>query len=746
LDFAKMEVKSMRIQYEPVDLASFTKELVSLFESAFAKGKIELIVDMPPLDEPVILDRDMWEKIVINLLSNALKYTLQGKVTVSLRRKDEYAELVVQDTGVGIPETALPQIFERFYRVENVRGRTHEGTGIGLALTQSLIKQLGGSIYVESKIGEGSAFHVRVRLGNSHLPVDLIRSPRPIHSSDTVSHLVDGSLCWMDINENSTLPHNDAHKRLLVIDDSADMRQYLKRLLAMHWQVVLADNGETALQILQTEQIDVIISDVMMPNVDGFQLVSILRKDPKLKTIPIILLSARAGEEARIEGLEIGASDYLVKPFAPKELIARVRNQLEVVHEYESSKQQIMMQSALDKMAFQKKLQEEFIDTVCHEIRNPLNGMVGCVDGMKYAVQKLETTLQLVNESPLFAQLEDLKEILNNLNICTEQQRVIVDHVLDLSKLENNRVSLNLETFNPKQAISKVVQMFQQKMILKELSLDLDLGDDFHICSDSGRFKQLLINLVSNAIKFTMKGSVTISLTHQPLSNEYIEIQVHVKDTGVGMSQKEICRIFEPFVQANTSITSNFGGTGLGLAICKKLCELMSGKIGVTSEKGKGSDFYFTIVAVRAIEPTLSDNRSDVLASDAVIKAPSQHVLIVEDNAINQKVLARHLKEAGHQYMIASNGLEALALFRENDYDLVFMDIEMPVMGGLEATREIRVYEGFKKKNRAFIVGLSGNARSEQIDAALEAGMDSYITKPYHRETLLKYIRQQHTC
>ncbi len=352
LDFSRIEAGRVQASYEPTDLATLTAELASTFRSAVEKAGVQLIVDCPPLGDPVYVDREMWEKVVLNLLSNAFKYTFEGKITVALRASDEHAEFSVEDTGGGIPEHELPHIFERFHRVQGARGRTQEGTGIGLALVSELIKLHGGTVAVRSAEGEGSTFTVSLPFGTAHLPRERIGVAR--NSSSTVLHAesyVEEAATWLPrgrsfsaaadhspgpglpaIPETVSSPVNGrvSGDRVLVVDDNADMRDYLAKLLAGHYQVETAANGEEALARVFANPPGLVLCDVMMPSLDGFGLLQALRATPETRALPVILLSARAGEEAGAEGLDAGASDYLVKPFTARELLARVRAHLEM--------------------------------------------------------------------------------------------------------------------------------------------------------------------------------------------------------------------------------------------------------------------------------------------------------------------------------------------------------------------------------------------------------------------------------
>jgi signal transduction histidine kinase/FixJ family two-component response regulator len=348
LDFSRIEAGRLQASYEPVDFAGFTAELASEFRAATERAGLRLTVDCPPLAEPVWIDRDMWEKIVLNLVSNAFKFTLDGGITVRVSQRDGRAVLSVEDTGIGIPARELPQVFDRFHRIEGARGRTHEGTGIGLALVQELTKLHGGSVEVESTLGTGSTFAVTVPLGTGHLPADRLRAERTLVSTATGAQpYIEEALRWLPGGspanaapvgiEETLLPERPTaasagaeRATVLLVDDNVDMREYVRRLLAPHYDVRTADDGIAALEAMRTQPPDLVLSDVMMPRLDGFGLVRKVRADATLARVPVILLSARAGEEASIEGLEAGADDYLTKPFSARELIARVTANLKM--------------------------------------------------------------------------------------------------------------------------------------------------------------------------------------------------------------------------------------------------------------------------------------------------------------------------------------------------------------------------------------------------------------------------------
>ena len=342
LDFSRVEAGRIQAAYEPTDLASLTHDLASSFRAACEKAGLTLTIDTQPLPEPVFVDHEMWEKIVLNLLSNAFKFTLEGGLKIDVFADGAYAVLRVSDTGTGIPESEVPRIFDRFHRVEGARGRTHEGTGIGLALVKELIELHKGTVSVGSVVDEGTTFTVRVPFGHAHLPQDRLGTSRSQVSTATGAETyVSEASRWLPNSVIAEVLEGDdgcspqvrpagERSRILLADDNADMRDYLCRLLATQYDCVAVADGEEALEAVRQQRPDLILTDVMMPRLDGFGLLQKLRDDPALRTVPVIVLSARAGDEAKVEGLRKGADDYLVKPFSARELRARVAANIEL--------------------------------------------------------------------------------------------------------------------------------------------------------------------------------------------------------------------------------------------------------------------------------------------------------------------------------------------------------------------------------------------------------------------------------
>jgi PAS domain S-box-containing protein len=360
LDFVRIESGRMRARFEATDLSLLVAQLASVFRSAVERAGLQLVVDCPPLPEAVYVDREMWEKIELNLLSNALKSTFEGEVRVTVRAAEGSAQVTVSDTGTGISKDHLADLFQRFQRIEGARRRSHEGSGIGLALVHELVEMHGGSIAVESEVGRGTSFTITVPFGRNHLAAELVsgEEAKPVALQGAQVAYVQEALGWLPrLETGERLRENVAGddggraadegdtaavKRPVIVfaDDNADIREYVSDLLGWRFEVIETENGKQALEVIEQRVPDLILTDVMMPEMDGFGLLKAVRENQATRGVPVIMLSARAGEEARIEGSVAGADDYLTKPFTARELVARVEGQLKMARLRKDAAQQ----------------------------------------------------------------------------------------------------------------------------------------------------------------------------------------------------------------------------------------------------------------------------------------------------------------------------------------------------------------------------------------------------------------------
>jgi len=346
LDFSRFEAGRMEARFERSDLGRMTRDLASIFRSAVERAGLRYTVESPDLAADVYVDPALWEKIVLNLLSNALKFTFEGGITVRLGANSDKVVLEVADTGTGIPEAEIPRIFERFHRVQGARSRSQEGSGIGMALVQELVRMHGGTIGVESVLEKGTTFRVELPMGRAHLITGVVERPGAREGPPLGSAAFLGEALSWSKEAAAPAPAPTAGARILLADDNPDMREYIQRLLKGRWTVEAVPDGVEALTRARSNPPDLILSDVMMPRLDGFGLLKALRSDEQTKSIPVILLSARAGEDSRIEGLDWGADDYLVKPFSAQELVARVGSHLKL-HALRKESQELLL-TALD--------------------------------------------------------------------------------------------------------------------------------------------------------------------------------------------------------------------------------------------------------------------------------------------------------------------------------------------------------------------------------------------------------------
>jgi len=657
-----------------------------------------------------LLDFSRIEAVVLNLLSNAFKHTFEGTITVALRWSGDGAELSVSDTGVGIPLDELPRLFERFHRVKDARSRTFEGTGIGLALVRELIRLHGGEVRIESEEGVGSTFTATVRAGRAHLPQDLVQDAEgtPAATGAAAAHVIE-ALQWLAADEppvlaltEDTAPGSVSNgtgprARLLLADDNEDMRRHLRRLLEPHFDVTAVADGAAALEAALAAPPDVVLTDVMTPRLDGFGLLAKLREDERTRTIPVVMLSARAGEEAAVEGIGAGVDDYLVKPFTARELLARVSGCLGLAR---------LRQESARELEAAARAKGEFLANMSHEIRTPMNAILGM------------TSLML--ESRLSEELDEQARVIKSSG---EHLLELIDNVLDFSKIEAHALRTNDAPFSVRHCVEGAIDIVTVPAAEKGLELDyrIDAGVPDQVVGDVGRLRQVLVNLLGNAVKFTEAGNVTLTVS---AADGRDELRFRVKVTGPGIAEPEQGGLFDAFVQVDGTKTRAHQGAGLGLAISARLAQLMGGGITVESKPGEGSTFDLTVqvASVDGSAPAPSAPKASVNGG-----AP-RGVLVVDDNDMNQRVSVRLLDKLGHTAHVAAGGLEAIEALESRRYELVFMDVQMPQLDGLETPRRIR--ELWPPPEGPRIVGLSGEADEQTRRECLAAGMDDYLTKP----------------
>lgn len=583
LDFSRIEAGKYEARFEPTDLSTFTTDLASLFRSAIEHAGLSFEVSCDPLSEPAYVDRDAWEKIVFNLISNAFKFTLEGAIRIKVRQLDDVFELSVTDTGIGVPEDELPNVFRRFHRVRAEGARTHEGSGIGLAMVSELTRLHDGEVKATSEIGKGTQFTVTIPRGFQHLPPDHVAQEAGSAEIRHAMAFVEEAKGWLKGAENKDdqnllVARAQSMQSILVADDNADMRDYLVRLLSPLWAVKAVSNGREAWNAIQELKPDLLIADIMMPEMSGLKLLDAVRSSKDNAHLPVLLLSAKAGEEARAEGIEAGADEYLVKPFPARELYARVTRLLQQRQSEQTLETAVRERTEQLENALQAK--SRFLSTVSHEVRTPLSGVLGLVELLVLNAEDDET--RTMAQTALDAS-KRLLQILNDL--------------LDASKLQAGKISLEHRKFAVRPVIGDIVQLVMPDLEKKGLRIASQVNDDVpeFICGDELRLRQILLNLAFNAVKFTEEGHIRISVSVRNKSDHCVTLRLAVQDTGIGITSEQKKKLFEAFTQADDSTTRLYGGTGLGLNISQSLTEMMGGQIGAESEPRDGSTFWVEI-------------------------------------------------------------------------------------------------------------------------------------------------------
>jgi signal transduction histidine kinase len=587
LDFSRIEAGRVQANFEPTDLATLTTLLTSHFQSVCDDAGLRILVDCPTLPEPVYVDREMWEKIVFNLFSNAFKFTFEGQIQVSLRAVDGWAELTVRDTGIGIARQELPHLFERFHRVEGAHGRSYEGSGVGLALVSDLVRLHKGSIHVESEVGSGTTFTVRMPLGKGHLPLEQCVAgglERPVSTVGIqASAYLEEIHQWLPEEEDSSgaasmAGTRESNGRILVADDNADMRSYIRRLLeAAGYSVETAANGEDALQACKEGLPDLILTDVMMPGMDGFSLLKRLRDQEHTAKAPVIMLSARAGEEAKIEGLAAGADDYLVKPFGAKELVARVDGAIKLsrFRQEATQREHQILAEANAALECSNRALQDFVSIASHDLQEPL--------------RKVGTFANMLRERCGEAIGEQGNSYIERVLDANRRMQSLITALLEYSRL-STMANPFMET--------DLVQLIQE--VLGDLEVRIDrtggevhVGDLPTVQADPTQMRQLFQNLIGNALKFHREGEkpiIKVSGSTADTGN----LQIIFEDNGIGFDEQFVDKIFAPFQRLHGR-SSQYEGTGMGLAICRKIVERHGGAITATSEPGVGSTFIVNL-------------------------------------------------------------------------------------------------------------------------------------------------------
>ena len=613
LEFSRIEAGRVEGRYSRVDITAFTRELASSFRSAVEKAGMQLIVSGGGVKDDVYVDVDGWEQIVLNLLSNAFKYSRRGAIEVNVEQVGQEVLVRVSDTGVGIPEEQLERIFDRFHRIENIQGRSQEGTGIGLAMVKELVRMHQGTITVSSKVGSGSVFTVALPTGYRHLPADKIVEPG-IAGLKHAESFVTEALKWLpgggaaanggSVKENEKWAEDVIRRpagTVLLVDDNADMREYVQRLLSAQFTVITAMDGEDAYAKMVLHRPDLLLSDIMMPVLDGYGLLRKVRLNEQLKHTPVILLSARAGEEAKVEGLDTGADDYLVKPFPAKELLARVDTNIRIARSRKEHADRLekevalrteelrQVNAALEQMNISLQRSnddlQQFAHVASHDLKEPIR---------KIRIFSSRLLDEFGGSMPGQA-----RAYLGKIEQATRRMLSMIEGVLAYSILNGNEqpaesIDLNEVLQNIETDLEIVMEERGAKIIREEMP---------RMEGAAVLIYQMFYNLINNSLKFARVGVPPVIrigcrvIGAGGASGGPEMLEITVTDNGIGFGQEHAYRIFDTFARLHAK--DKYEGTGLGLALCKKIVGRHHGSIRASGARDEGAVFTIQLPLVQ---------------------------------------------------------------------------------------------------------------------------------------------------
>ncbi len=763
LDIAKLEAGKMSLNRTDADLAQLVRLSAANFEAVARDRQINFSIETPE-SLPGSVDAAKIQRIILNLLSNAFKFTPQGgRIRCSLSAATDAsggnrAAIAVADSGSGVPVELREAIFERFRQVEGGATRRFGGTGLGLAIVKEFAELHGGSVSVSDAPEGGALFTVELSVAATAIasePATLVES---LPAEDIGLSLVE-ELSACDRPDPAT-EAQDADKALvLIVEDNPDMNRFLVESLGGEYRTAIAFNGEEGLQLALELQPDLILSDVMMPRLSGDRLARLLRNYPEMETTPIVMLTAKADDELRVQLLREGVQDYLMKPFSVEELRARVGNLIAIKRSRETLQRELAsqnqdlqvlakevaasrreLQAALtaqqqqaEELARANRIKDEFLAVVSHELRTPLNSILGWA--------------QLMRSGKLNA--ATVNKALETIERNAKQQVGLIDDILDVSRIVRGKIRLSMRPVNPvdvvQEAIETVWPTAQAKnieivKIFRETRLP-EAPAGGQVWGDRDRLQQVAWNLLANAVKFTPPGGrVEIAIECQDAC-----VQLRVRDNGTGIAPAFLPYVFEGFRQENSSTTRAYGGLGLGLTICRYLVELHGGTIFAFSEgEGKGATFSVSLPLARSLK---AENQLELGGSDPptfsnnLWSLDGLRVVVADDDADTCDLIAAALSQYGVQVTAVNSAAEAIAAIERVKPDILVSDIGMPGESGYQLIGKLRQLEA-EKGAKIPAIALTAFARQADRDRALKAGFQMHLPKPVEPVFLAAAVAQ----
>ena len=715
LDMSKLEAGKLKIELQDTDVAALVRFLASHFAVLAADGKIEYVVDAEG-SLVAAVDPDKLQRVLMNLIGNAFKFVAAGgRIRCSLRQSQHELAVSVDDSGPGVKPELREAIFERFRQGDGGINRKAAGTGLGLAIAKEFVEMHKGRIQVlDSDLG-GARFQVTI-------PVNRLAAGARTAAPDASPNvsvdraMLDGVLEELrsaspdkhDRQVDDAVGSQTGRPRVLVVEDNPDMNRFIAQCLGRHYEVVCAFDGREGLEKALQFRPVLVVSDIMMPNVSGAEMIAEMRKLPELQSTPILLLSAKADEELKLKLLDDGAQDFIVKPFSEKELVVRVRN---LVLAQQAREQMNDLRQAAERA---NRAKDEFMAMLGHELRNPLSPIMTAVHLMKLQGPEGSERARTVIER----QVNHLIRL--------------VDDLLDVSRIARGKVALKKEVLEMAEVVAKGIEMMSPLLEQRGHTLTVDVPRrGLLVDGDPARLGQVVSNLLSNAAKYTSPaGRITVRAQH--IDDNVV---LSVRDTGMGIAPDVLPRVFDLFVQERQAIDRSLGGLGLGLTIVRNLIEGHGGSVSALSDgPGRGSEFVICLPRVtHAREVADSDNAAKSTATVAEGKAPAPRVLVVDDNADAADVLTLLLTLKGYETRVANDAPTALRVAAEFLPDIAVVDIGLPVMDGYELASHLREIPGL---GRLRLLALTGYGQEDDRRKSREAGFHGHLVKPVDVDAL----------
>jgi len=725
LDVSKLEVGRLDIHYSRLDLAAMARAMTNIFESVVSERGITIALQAPP-EVVAEVDGDKLQRVFMNLLSNAFKYAPNDStVRLDLTEEGDYINLTVEDAGPGVPPDLRETIFERFQQGDKETQRRYGGTGLGLSIVKEFVAMHSGSIFVGESSAGGAQFRVRIP---RRAPDGVEIHSSPWIGTDAVLQRLASAPATAPAESAppASQPQVAALPDVLIVEDNQDMRDFICRVLEPDARTRTADNGRAALDSIHQHVPDLILTDMMMPIMTGEELVATLRQDETLRDVPVILLTAKADEEMKLNLLIEGAQDYVLKPFSIDELRARVRNQLQTKRTRDTLRRALDSRSddlaaMVQELAAAKTTavaanaaKDDFLAVLSHELRTPLTPALAAASA-------------LMNEE---ASASEVRESLAIIRRNIELEARLVDDLLDVTRITQGKLRIHSTPADLHTILHDALAMVNPALQEKQITPALHLAAEQPLIrGDAARLTQVFSNLFGNAAKFTPSGGQVI--IRSSLSDG--KVKVEIEDNGIGVAPDLLPQIFEPFRQGHVGTTRRFGGLGLGLSVAKGLVEAHGGTISVRSAGYKqGSTFT---VELPVIAPdSIPDDPRPAPPGGSPSLSRSLRVLLVEDHDDTRHVLQRLMTRWNHTVTAASTLAQARQAISAGTFDLLLSDIGLPDGSGFEVIDALRAVSDIPA------IAMSGYGMEADIARVRAAGFAEHIVKPVTAELLRKMI------